>query len=61
MGIAGKSGDLLIGRRFEVILVAVIAREEGEPAGSDLKIGPGGGDVGAGTKDEVVVVLKVIY
>ena len=63
LGIAGKSGDLLIGGKFEVILVVVIVREEGEPAGSGsgLKIGPGGGDVGAGTKDEVVVVMKVIY
>ncbi len=56
MGIASESGDLLIGGRFEVIFIVVIVREEGEPAGSDLEVGPGGDDVGAGTKDEVVVV-----
>jgi len=32
-------------------------REEGEPAGSDFAIGPDGDDIGAGSKEGVVVIV----
>jgi len=55
-GIIDQSGDLHIGRGFELVLLVVIVREECQPAGSDFEVRPGGGDIGAGTEDEVEVV-----
>lgn len=53
----GQGGDLLLTRGFNDILFAVVVREEGQPAGSDFAIGPGGDDVGAGAQDGVIVII----
>lgn len=39
------------------MLIGAIVWEECEPSSGDLEVGPGGDDVGAGTKDGVIVII----
>ena len=48
---------MVLGQGLKGMFITAIVWEECEPASSDLEVGPGGGDVWAGTKDGVIVII----